>query len=77
MTPRERLRVFLMLTGIVLFFCGGAIACAGPTDKVDSAAGRMGAWKGGAARGVPKEVAPWLLLGGVAAFVASFVARDI
>ena len=77
MTPRERLRVALMFTGIVCAMCGIAVACGSPKKELGDMRYRVGAWKdGGVGGAVPKEVAPWLIGGGIAMLAASFFSRD-
>lgn len=62
MTPRERLRVTLMFTGVVFAVCGIGVACAAPKKELGDMTYRFGAWKdGGIGDAVPKEVAPWLI----------------
>jgi hypothetical protein len=76
-TPRERLRIFLLLSGIVCTISGVIINCASPAKDLEQMSYRFGAWKdGGVAGAVPKEVAPWLIAGGIILFVASFFSRD-
>ena len=77
MTPREKIRVTLMFSGIVLFLCGVVVGCAEKNEVTDDYTFRVGAWKdGGVAAGVPKDVVPWLLVSGILVFAGSFISRD-
>jgi len=77
MTPREKIRVTLLFSGIVLIMCGVVVGCAEKDKDADVYTFRVGAWKdGGVAAAVPKEVVPWLIAGGIAAFAGAFISRD-
>ena len=78
LTPREKLRVCLMFTGILLLFCGAAGACSssGPRTNVEDTTYRKGAWHPRASLGVPSEVAFGLIVGGIVFLVGSFAMRD-
>lgn len=77
MTPRERLRICFMFAGIVCALCGTVVSCAEPPKELKLSHHRVGAWRDSNFVGaVPKEVAPWLIMGGVLMLVSSFFSND-
>lgn len=77
MTLREKIRVALVFAGIVLLMSGAAVGCSEENKETDTYTFKVGAWKdGGVAAGVPREVVPWLLVGGVITIMGGFAFRD-
>jgi hypothetical protein len=78
MTPREATKVGLIFTGVVLLTCGLAVACSSPRRADDPILqGNTGAWKAlNVPNGVPKHLAPYLAVSGIAAMLIGWRLRE-